>query len=413
MDLLDIHQHILQRPYMPSFLVHNIGRSKKNLYVMSLPIMLGSLHRFGHRHLVQVCTALNGLSPPGESSLSLQEMDIGTQPEIDLTAKCLCGKTIGCYREVNMQTSSSIPYSVVRQRSNPTKRKHNSVPSFNDSYFWRILGCFETEKLEEWTTDGTQYGRALICGCLGPRAHQTAQHMYPLWTGCNWKNRAGHKSLTSSFLVVASNRSLSTCDCFPVSSVFPCMLNSFWIMWNVSRLNLRSFTYGTRDPQEDLLWCRQVLEGVRLLPILHYPGEKLRADATLFCFPPVLSARPRRNESRGTWCNGERRCKWIPSIMPSHCYRTGDLFCIYQALVSRDSTPFVGQITLYLFVWNKTIWLYGDKLCSFHGQKGVLLCLIKFVTNIVGRKIFNPTCYESLQFNSMTPGQISLEGSNT
>ncbi|GFR19092.1 RNA_pol_Rpb2_6 domain-containing protein [Trichonephila clavata] len=74
--------------------------------------------------------------------------------EIGSNGAVFVEKTIGCYREVNMQTYRLNPflsYLIVRQMSN--KVKHGSVPSFHDSYlgFLCILGCFETKNVGRTT----------------------------------------------------------------------------------------------------------------------------------------------------------------------------------------------------------------------------------------------------------------------
>ncbi|GFV89804.1 RNA_pol_Rpb2_6 domain-containing protein [Trichonephila clavipes] len=84
--------------------------------------------------------------------------------EIGSNGEVFVEKTIGCYREVNMQTYPLNPYLsylIVRQMSN--KVKHNSVPSFHDSYlgFLCILGCFETKNGQNHH-DGTQHGRIYL-----------------------------------------------------------------------------------------------------------------------------------------------------------------------------------------------------------------------------------------------------------
>ncbi|GFQ84540.1 RNA_pol_Rpb2_6 domain-containing protein [Trichonephila clavata] len=102
--------------------------------------------------------------------------------EIGSNGEVFVEKTIGCYREVNMQTYPLNPYLsylIVRQMSN--KVKHNSVPSFHDSYlgFLCILGCFETKNVGR-TTMMVRNTVVSTCDALDPVFHDAQRDA--LWT---------------------------------------------------------------------------------------------------------------------------------------------------------------------------------------------------------------------------------------
>ncbi|GFR02978.1 RNA_pol_Rpb2_6 domain-containing protein [Trichonephila clavata] len=102
--------------------------------------------------------------------------------EIGSNGEVFVEKTIGCYREVNMQTYPLNPYLsylIVRQMSN--KVKHNSVPSFHDSYlgFLSILGCFEMKNVGR-TTMMVRNTVVSTCDALDPVFHDAQRDA--LWT---------------------------------------------------------------------------------------------------------------------------------------------------------------------------------------------------------------------------------------
>lgn len=74
--------------------------------------------------------------------------------EIAANGQVFSEKSMGCYREINMQTYPLNPYllyMIVRQMSN--KVKANSVPPYHDSAlgYLCILGCFETKNVGRTT----------------------------------------------------------------------------------------------------------------------------------------------------------------------------------------------------------------------------------------------------------------------
>ncbi|GFT30728.1 RNA_pol_Rpb2_6 domain-containing protein [Nephila pilipes] len=132
--------------------------------------------------------------------------------EIGSNGEVFVEKTIGCYREVNMQTYPLNPYLsyvIVRQMSN--KVKHNSVPSFHDSYlgFLCILGCFETKNVGR-TTMMVRNTAVSTCDALDPVFHD-AQHD-PLWT---WLQSETESHVHPQYFVVVKEACVPvTASCF-------------------------------------------------------------------------------------------------------------------------------------------------------------------------------------------------------
>lgn len=116
----------------------------------------------------------------GKSMGKMTPMQQESHREMGSNGEVFMEKSMGCYREVNMQTYPLNPYltyMIVRQMSN--KVKSNSVPPYHDSYlgFLCILGCFETKNVGR-TTMMVRDTVVSTCNDLDPVFHDDSD----LWT---------------------------------------------------------------------------------------------------------------------------------------------------------------------------------------------------------------------------------------
>lgn len=132
------------------------------------------------------------------------------QREIGADGEVFVEKSIGCYREVNMQTYPLNPflnYMIVRQIS--SKVKADSLIPYHPSYrgFLCILGCFETKNVGR-TSMMVRDTVVSTCNALDPVFHDAKQA--PLWDllRVRWSNE-------NTFFVVVNEASISvTQACF-------------------------------------------------------------------------------------------------------------------------------------------------------------------------------------------------------